>query len=288
MKSPRSSVRSSAFTLIELLVVIGIVAILAALLVPGFTKVKTLAEAAKSVSNLRNVALSTVSWSADHGNKLPSPQYPGGIEVPSGTSEDDVFPKYWNLAESGLWLDGVIFGILYLEEQARRKEEEAEENGESAEEGDGSSTFGYKIDEKGTHLRGTLFESAQSVKKNSSEADWHRHSYAMNANLQYDRIYDKIESTDPYLTEKTLTNLPFSPNAILFIDCIETNVIRFEDRQMVVDAINERWAGGKGIAAYLDGHADRISESDIPAEDPETNRDSSRFWRGVDPKRPDN
>lgn len=288
MKALRLRPGHAAFTLIELLVVIGIIAILAALLVPGFTKVKTLAESAKCVSNLRNIALSTVSWSADHGNKLPSPVYPGGIDIPSGTNEDDVFPKYWNLAESGLWLDGVIFGILYLEEQDRRKEEEAEESGESAGESDGTSTFGYKIDEEGTHLRGTLFESSQSVKKNTGETDWHRHSYAMNANLQYDRIYDKIESTDPYLTEKTLSNLPFSPNAMLFIDCMETNVVRFEDREMIVEAIKDRWDGGKGIIAYLDGHADRISVSDIPEEDPETDRDSSRFWRGVDPRSSDN
>ena len=113
--------------------------------------------------------------------------------------------------------------------------------------------------------------------------DWHKHSYAMNANLQYDRIYDQVDSADPYLTEKTMSNLLFAPMAMLYIDCKETNVVRFEDRQLIVDTIEERWGGGKAIVAYLDGHADRRAENEIPDRGIESDRESSRFWRGVDP-----
>jgi len=94
-----------------------------------------------------------------------------------------------------------------------------------------------------------------------------------------------VDSADPYLTEKTLSTLLFAPNALLYIECIETNVVKFEDRASIIDTIEKRWDGGKVIASYLDGHADRLSEQEIPAEDPETERTSSRFWRGIDPER---
>jgi hypothetical protein len=143
----------------------------------------------------------------------------------------------------------------------------------------------YNIDENGDHLKGTLFESTQSVKKNPLEENWHKHSYAMNANLRYDRIYDQVESSDPYLTEKTLSNLLFAPNAMLYIECIETNVVRHEDRESIIDTIDERWDGSRVIAVFLDGHADRLAERDIPEDDPMTDVKSSRFWRGVEAER---
>jgi len=254
-------------TLVELLVVIAILGILVGLLVPGLNKAKEVAEAVKNTANLKQIAMATISWASDNNSRLPSPQYPGGMVPPSGTNPDDFFPTHYNLGESGLWLDGVMFGELYLKEDKE------------------GAVTSYNISENGEHLKGTLFESTQSVKKNPLEENWHKHSYAMNANLQYDRIYDQVESTDPYNTEKTLSNLLFSPNAMLYIECSEPNVVMFEDRQAIIDTINQRWDGSKVIATYLDGHADRLSEREIPEDNPETDMKSSRFWRGVDPER---
>jgi len=241
-------------------------------------KAKEVAEALKNTSNLKQIAGATINWAADNSSRLPSPEYPGGMEAPEGIDEEDFFPEYYNLGETGLWLDGVIFAELYLKEGDNRAEEAAGEGEE------GGGTGGYRITSDGDHLKGTLFESTQSVKKDPLEKDWHKHSYAMNANLQYDRIYDQVESSDPFLTEKTLSNLLFAPRAMLYIDSIETNVIRFEDRDEIVDTIEKRWGGGKAIVAFLDGHAERLSENEIPDEDPESDRESSRFWRGVDPR----
>lgn len=253
-------------TLVELLVVIAILIILIALLVPGLNKAKEVAEAAKNTSNLKQIATATLNWAADNGSKLPSPQYPGGMEPPPGVSAESFFPKHYNLAESGLWLDGVVFAEIYMKESK-----------------DGVTTT-YEVDEEGTHLKGTIFESTISVKRDPTETNWHKHSYAMNANLQYDRIYEQIDSTDPYLTEKTLSNLLFAPRAMLYIDSIETNVVRYEDLDEIADTIEKRWKGGKAIVAFLDGHAERLKENEIPREDPQSDRESSRFWRGVDPK----
>jgi prepilin-type processing-associated H-X9-DG protein len=69
---------------------------------------------------------------------------------------------------------------------------------------------------------------------------------------------------------------------MLYIDNIDSNVVRFEDRQQILDTIEKRWDGGKVIATFLDGHAERLSENDIPSGDPRNDRDSSRCWRGVD------
>ena len=267
---------SRAMTLIELLIVIAILGVLMAILVPSLGKAKEVATALKNTSNLRQISVATLTWASDNGGKIPSPEYPGGITVPSSSTPDEYFPEYWNVGETGLWLDGVVFAHMYIAEQARREE---------ATEGY-SSTGGYTFDENGTHLRGTLFESTMSVSKNPSELDFHLHSYAMNANLQYDRIYDQVQSSDPYLTEKTLSNLLHAPQAMLFIECSEPNVVRFEDREAIIETGKERWGEkGKIIVAFLDGHAERLTPNQIPEEDPmnEDSRLSSRFWRGVDP-----
>ena len=263
------------FTLLELLVVVAIIGILAGLLTAALNKSKKMAEAVKSVSNLHQIVVSTMNWAADHGNRLPSPQYPGGEVVPNGMSDDEFFPEYWNeLPGSGLWLDGVIFGEIYLKVQAERDEKNGGEPGSG----------GYQIDEDGDHLKGTFFEVAESVKQFPDEKNWHKHSYAMNKNLQYDRIHDSDGSPDPWLTEKTLSNLIFLPNAMLYIECMETNVVSFDDRDLIIDTIEQRWDGTKAIAGFLDGHVSRLKEREIPQEDPQTDRESSRFWRGVDVK----
>lgn len=252
-------------TLVELIVVVVIIATLIALLVPGLSKAKEIAEAMKSTANLKEIAVSTLNWAAENNSKIPSPQYPGGMVTPSGMSDEDYFPKHYNLGESGLWLDGVIFAQIYMKEDP-----------------DGAESTSYNVTEDGEHLKGTFFESSRSVKKDPQEKDWHKHSYAMNANLQYDRIYNQVESSDPWLTEKTLSNLVFAPRAMLYIDNIESNVVKHENRSDIIDTIEKRWDGGKVIAAFLDGHAERLSENEIPAADPTTDRESSRFWRGVD------
>jgi len=264
------------FTLVELLVVIVIIAILLSILIASLGKIMTVAEATKGMANMKQMVGATLTWGADNGGRLPSPEYPGGIEVPVGTTAEEFYPEYWDLLEgSGKWLDGVVFAELYLAEQDYR---------EASDEDGNRTSSGYTIDDEGTHLKGTAFESGQSVKKDPTIKDWHLHSYAMNKNLQYDRIHDSSGSSDPYLTEKTMSNLIHAPSAMIFIDCSETNIVEFQDREKIVETIDQRWDGGKAIAGFLDGHVDRLREEDIPEKNPDTDLQSSRFWRGVDPK----
>jgi prepilin-type N-terminal cleavage/methylation domain-containing protein/prepilin-type processing-associated H-X9-DG protein len=76
---PRAA-RETAFTLTELLVVIGVIAILAALLLPVLSSARLRARQAQCVSNVRQLGVIGLMYSGDNG-KHPSyidPNYPGG------------------------------------------------------------------------------------------------------------------------------------------------------------------------------------------------------------------
>jgi prepilin-type N-terminal cleavage/methylation domain-containing protein len=59
-----------AFTLIELLVVIAIIAILAAILFPVFAQAKASAKAASSLSNVKQISLACLMYSADYDDTM--------------------------------------------------------------------------------------------------------------------------------------------------------------------------------------------------------------------------
>jgi prepilin-type N-terminal cleavage/methylation domain-containing protein/prepilin-type processing-associated H-X9-DG protein len=78
----RTACNPRAFTLIELIVVIAIVAILAALLLPGLANAKATARKAKCLSNLRQLAIAAQVFVDNH---------------------EDAFPKaYWLTNEQGV------------------------------------------------------------------------------------------------------------------------------------------------------------------------------------------
>lgn len=60
-----------AFTLIELLVVVGIIALLAAILLPVISKAKEQGRATACLSNLRQVGLALQLYTQDNNNRLP-------------------------------------------------------------------------------------------------------------------------------------------------------------------------------------------------------------------------
>ena len=82
-----------AFTLLELLVVIGIVAILAAIIFPVFTRAKTEAFKATTLSNLRQCGQAIVIYSADYDDRLPvgDGAYAALAKAPTCDAKD-----YWN------------------------------------------------------------------------------------------------------------------------------------------------------------------------------------------------
>ncbi len=82
-RSPKSEVRRPrrriaavqelpAFTLIELLVVIGVIAILAALLLPAFARAKESGRATVCLSNLHQIGLALQVYVQDNNNRMPA------------------------------------------------------------------------------------------------------------------------------------------------------------------------------------------------------------------------
>ena len=62
---------ADGLTLVEVLVLIMLVALLAALLIPAFSKARVRAARINCVSNLKSVGLAFRMWSNDHGEKFP-------------------------------------------------------------------------------------------------------------------------------------------------------------------------------------------------------------------------
>ncbi|MFH0910208.1 MAG: type II secretion system protein, partial [Planctomycetota bacterium] len=63
--------RVRAFTIVELLVVLGIIALLAALVIPALTRAAKTARIAACLNNMRQVGLETIVWGQE--NPLSSP-----------------------------------------------------------------------------------------------------------------------------------------------------------------------------------------------------------------------
>ncbi len=264
----RPSHQRNAFTLIEMLIVIAIIATLATLSMPVYRQMTEKAEMVKHVSNVKNLTMHTIQWASDNSQTLPSPQYPGGH-----SQSDPAIPEQWDFAKtgSGLWLDGVIYyAVMFAANNERAQENKDNESYKEVTEVDGQN---------GAHLKDTIFFSQQSFKKNPLAEDMHQHSYAMNRSLQYDYLYKN--SSDPELTNKNMTKIPHP--ALLYTENQDSNVIGFEDREAIIETGKKRWSSKKIICSFLDGSCNNLSATDIPSEDMNSDRQSSRFWRGVDP-----
>lgn len=87
--------RERSFTLIEVLVVIGLIAILAALLLPALGKARAKTQSVSCVSNLRQWALATLMFAGDNRDFLPKDGSASGNSTTSGWYVD--LPKVMSL-----------------------------------------------------------------------------------------------------------------------------------------------------------------------------------------------
>lgn len=253
--SKRAASSTKAFTLLELMIVIVIIAALGALLFPALNGIVSSARATTATYGLRDMVNGIVNWSIDNGNRIPSPQY---TQVDPGL-EAELSPT-----GTGLWCDGVLFKNLYPETDP--------------------TFISPSQATAGAHLIGTVFESIASVNKYPDQLDWYRHSYGMNKNLVYDEI--NASQPDPWLTEKTMANIEFLTNAMIFMDSPNNNVIDASTMPLEeLELAAQRYRGKFLLVTFMDGHIERMSPAMVPTGDPMSDREASRFWRGVDPPR---
>ena len=91
-KSSKRNLRAvCAFTLIELLVVMGVIAIMAAILLPALAKAKEQARGSACRSNMKQLALAFLMYSEDNSDTLP---WPGGALGRAVKSPED-FAADW-------------------------------------------------------------------------------------------------------------------------------------------------------------------------------------------------
>ena len=92
-----------AFTLIELLVVISIIALLIGILLPALAMARTAARSARSLSNIRQIGIGLVAYTAEHDGRLPphSSRWPIPMTQPAYDGElargpDHLYPYMAN------------------------------------------------------------------------------------------------------------------------------------------------------------------------------------------------
>ncbi|MCF6312405.1 MAG: type II secretion system GspH family protein [Verrucomicrobiales bacterium] len=254
--------KDEAFTLIELLVVITIIAILSTLMIPATNSVISSARATTASSALRDITNTTINWTVDNGNRLPSPIY-------SDVDPEDV--QELNPLGTGLWCDGAIYNTMYPPDPL---------SGESMALSPPPSRA-----TAGGHLVDTVFESKASIRLNPQETNWYRHGYGMNKNLVYDEINQS--APDPWLTEKSMANIKFMPSAMIYMDSFEsvinsTMVMNGSGEGSILGNAAARYRNKFLLVAFLDGHVVRMHPNEILSLQ---GRDFTRFWQGVDPDR---
>ena len=105
-------IRARGFAVIELLVVIGIIAILAALLLPALTRAKQSALSTSCLGNLRQLQLAHLSYAHDHNDQLPPNNYVYLLGVTNRPFEAQASWCPGNVREDTT-TSNIVSGLLY-------------------------------------------------------------------------------------------------------------------------------------------------------------------------------
>lgn len=90
-----SKPQRGGFTLIELLVVISIIAVLAALILPGVQNAREAARRIQCMNNMRNIGLAVINYSTNNNGSIPP--LAGGVDYFTGDSATPKAPAPWTV-----------------------------------------------------------------------------------------------------------------------------------------------------------------------------------------------
>ena len=223
----------AAFTLIEMLVVVGVILVLAMALYPSILKAKESGRVARCASNLHQLQVATLAWSADHGGWLPhAADHWHGYQTSGGSKAWYHHTGWirWYGGWTGAPSDGPVMG--------------------------GSAPTAGNYQWRGAN--GTTCITNGSLWSYVKATDIYLcPTFGLPANC---RVPDAVRSysMSSNLNDRVMADRAIKPTMeILFADAWSvsnsTSVASFSSTNEV-----GRWHSGRGQVVYLDGHVDKL------------------------------
>lgn len=279
-----SSARKSrhGFTLLELMVVLTITVLLASISMPAYNLAKKRAYWAKTPGQMAKVVTAFHAYAADHNSYFPPAYFPQGADSAQSTLSDDVS------GNSG-WLNSTIYTQMYPDNSEANQDTKSESTNTSKT-AKTTKKRNFDSDQKGEHLKDTVFEVQASVLANPKDDNLYNHSFLLNRSLATERMFKQDE---------------FAPRkSDLFTDLSAIMLLTEGEASTDFNSINFENAGGKQLeqgfkrydkqfihVGYMDGRVERLKEKDFPKSPEEDmgktalSKDAAfLFWRGVSRK----
>lgn len=255
-----------------------ITVLLASIAMPAYNLAKKRAYWAKTPGQMAKVISGFHAYAADHNSYFPPAYFPQGADSAQSILDDEV-------SGSSGWLNSTIYTQMYPDNSAASQDTSSESS--SSSKATKTKKKNFDTDQKGEHLKDTVFEVQASVLADPKDDNLYNHSFLLNRSLATERAYKQEE---------------FAPRkSDLFTDLSAIMLLTEGKGGSEFNSINFEGAGGQDLeqgfkrydkqfihVGYMDGRVERLKEKDFPKSPDEDmgqralSRDAAFvFWRGV-------